>query len=51
MSKNPGRAYLGKVTGKTKKGINVHTGKANEVMLPKPKALGDGVISLKIKLD
>ena len=43
--------YLGKVTGNTKKGINVHTVKANEVMLPKPKSVGDGVISLKIKLD
>lgn len=51
MSKKPGMDYLGKVTGNIKKGINVHTVKADEVMLPKPKALGDGVISLKIKLD
>jgi hypothetical protein len=51
MSNKPSLDYLGKVTGNVKQGVNVHTVKADEVMLPKPKANSEGVIGLKINLD
>ena len=51
MNEKPGLDYLGKVSGNTKNGINVHTISDNEVMVPKPVASSGNVISLKINLN
>jgi iron-sulfur cluster repair protein YtfE (RIC family) len=51
MNKKPSLDYLGRVSGNIKQGINAHTVKAEDVMVPILRSAGGSVISMKINLD
>jgi hypothetical protein len=51
MTNKPSLDYLGRVAGNIKKGVNPHTIKAEEIMVPKPVSSSNTVISFKINLD
>ena len=51
MSVKPSLEYVGRAIGNVKKSTNVHTVKAEELMIPKPVVSQESVLSFKVNLD